>query len=143
MKIVLDGAQLKLMLLKFAKRLGIKTLLRAGRAAARPIYNAAKRMAPVDRGDLRESLRIRQSAKIRNDEVAVWVSHRKKGAHATLQEFGVKPHRMGKRGWHPGHGPHRFMRPAFDAGKDEAIRRARNVIMNEILKITGGGAHGA
>jgi HK97 gp10 family phage protein len=93
-------------------------LRRVGRKRLQPIADRAVGLVPLDKGDLRDSIGVstkltrRQRGKHRKfgrDDVEVFAGA---GPHpqAHMQEFGTEHN-----------GPQAFMRPAWDAGKDELL----------------------
>lgn len=107
----------------------------ASRYALRPTLAAAKANAPRDKGVLRKSLVIRQNPDAPGLKprhlVGPSKSVKEKGRYpawtAHLVEFGTAPHLVGnwwgKLVMHPGIRGTRFLTKAFDATRDEVVRR--------------------
>jgi HK97 gp10 family phage protein len=113
-------------------------LVRGGlRAAAKPMFEAARDRVPVGTGQLRDSIRLSSAIKKRAGEIYVKISvgsrvsggaSRKKGEqgafYAHMVEWGTAKHEMNgsfsigghivKKIKHPGAKARPFMRPAFD-----------------------------
>lgn len=126
--------ELETALAELPKSTGKNVLRRAGRNALGPILTAAKNAAPVDEGDLRNSITIknskakRQAGSVKFDPstgVALDMGPvgRQEGGNAAWQEFGTV-----KSAAHP------FMRPAWDGGKDAALVSLRTEIGLQISK---------
>jgi HK97 gp10 family phage protein len=139
----LDDRELQQQLKKLDRSVGIEVLKKAARAGARPILNEAKARVPVDSGELRGSLGLRQKTGYAWVDVSVVA----RAPHAHLVEFGTAPHRVGKgsdsrklfgkkRGrLHPGAKPQPFMRPAFDNKAAEAVAKVGEVLRRKIQSV--------
>jgi HK97 gp10 family phage protein len=108
-------------------------LRRVGRKVLEPIAEDARRLAPVDEGDLRDSIGVStklsrrqrgQHQKDGPDDVEIFAGA---GPHpqAHLQEFGSEHHP-----------PQPFMRPAWEAGKDKLLEDVKAELWPEIVKAT-------
>ena len=116
---IVGTAQLKAKFAKLAKSVQGQVLVNATKPGARLVLDRAKELAPRDTGQLAErGLQIRVTRR-RKTYGETSVTNTKAGAHAVLQEYGVRPHLIGKKK-HPGHKPQPFMRPAFDQKKNDA-----------------------
>jgi HK97 gp10 family phage protein len=120
---------------QLGKATGRNVMRRAGRAALEPMAEAARRNAPVEDRDLVEAIAVstraagyaRRTGRKRN-EVEVYMGPGGQGGgkappQGSLQEFGTK-----------NHGPQPFMRPAWDAGKDQALDDVKTALGAEIEK---------
>ena len=129
-RIHLHGAeQLLASLRSFEPKLAKKVLRNAMREAARPILEEAKRLVPVDTGELRDSLVIRAAKRVRKGSVGVVVQTERgffKGDtyYGAFVEFGTK--NMAARP---------YLRPAFDSRKEEAAMVAQQLIASGIEDI--------
>lgn len=112
-----------------------KNILRSAlRAGANEYKKEVRANAPVVDGDLRASVRVATRAK-KGTVFAVLKIGGKRAPHASLVEFGTRPHKItAKDGGslrigtalvgsvdHPGADPHPFARPAFDGKSGKAI----------------------
>lgn len=116
------------------KATGKNALRRAARKALEPVMEAARSMAPVDDGTLRNSLKVatklskRQASihrkMVRDDKASVEVYA---GASALpqahLSEFGTV-----------NQAPQPFLRPAWDQNKDKVLDVMKTELGNEIEK---------
>jgi len=121
------------------------------RAAGAPIRTKARALVPRDEGDLRKSIGTKLARKRRQttrlllvgarDRLTIGKDGKRKNPakYAHLVEFGTLPHKItAKGGWlalggafqtiikevdHPGAKKKPFMRPAYNSGKAEAIKR--------------------
>lgn len=111
-----------------ANRSGDKAL----RAAAKPIIETAKLLAPVKTGALRKSITYKPNTSVRSQksgERSGLIGIRKPaGSHAHLLEFG----HMAPNGTHVA--PRPFMRPAFDANYEAALNELGRVLGDAIEK---------
>lgn len=116
------------------KALGPRPAARAGdkalRAAARPIIDAAKALAPVRSGALRRSIVWKPNTSIRSqksgERSGLIGIRRPAGSHAHLLEFG----HLAVNGVHVA--PRPFMRPAFDAQYNAALEALGKVLGDSI-----------
>jgi len=146
-------AELEKALDNLSKSVGKSVLRKSLRKAAEPMRDLAKSIAPVDDGDLRDSIIIggllnksqkSRQRKLTEDErssieLFVGPSYKKGagGRHGHLVEFGTAPHIVGgvfKGAKHPGTAPQPFMRPAFDAEARPTVARLGPLLMKEIEK---------
>jgi HK97 gp10 family phage protein len=127
------------------KATGKNTLRRAARTSLEPIVEAARGAVPVASGQLRDSMVV--ATKLSKRQAAV---HRKlvrdtkssiemfAGAgslpHAHLLEFGTarRHHKSGK--FVGSISPRPFMRPAWDAGKEQVLETFKDELWKEISK---------
>jgi HK97 gp10 family phage protein len=134
--------------------LAVKALAQAVFAGAVVVRDEARRLCPVDTGNLRRSIRIKRKKRhgLRNATVLYQVGPGRSGKkgpdgkYATdgyyghMVEFGTAPHvikagdkkkRLGKKGVfgryvkHPGASARPFLRPAFDNSTDRVIEAMR------------------
>ena len=146
------AAELQRTLQELPVRLERTVLRGALRAAAVEIQNEARAQAPVDTGNLRDSIRVSTGGK-RNGYVFahVKVGGTKKGDafYAHMVEFGTKPHEIRPKNApslfiagimravvrHPGAQAKPFMRPAFDAKADSALERFGDYIKARLERL--------
>jgi len=125
-----------------------KTIRSAGRAGARVWLKIAVDKVPVRTGQLKQSLKLRQS--VRKGLGLFSVGTDKTGHHAHLVEFGTKAHDIplprgnkymppGSTIKHPGAALQPFLRPAYYLGKEESLRRVVKNLKKNIIKYTGRG----
>lgn len=110
---------------ELGKATGRNVMRRAGRAALEPIIADAAERAPHLFGNLQESITVstkRPRRHRKESEVEVYGGPTNL-PQAHLQEFGTRHH-----------GPQPFMRPAWDAGKDQALDDVKTALGNEIEK---------
>lgn len=136
------------------KSVGKSVLRRSLRKAAAPMRDRAKELAPVDDGELRDSIIVggmlnksqrSKHRKLTADErsaVELFVGPSYKlgagGRHGHLVEFGTAPHIVGglfAGAQHPGTAPQPFMRPAFDAEARPTIERLKPLLWAEIDRV--------
>lgn len=128
-------AELSAGLAELPKATSRNVMRRVGRAALEPMAETARQNAPVDNNDLRESIAVstkaaghaRRTGRKRN-EVEVYMGPGGRGGakappQGVLQEFGTR-----------NHGPQPFMRPAWDAGKDDLLQAVADGLAPEIEK---------
>lgn len=127
---------------KFGPQVLTKTL----RKAAKPLVDEAKKLVPVDKGELKKSIGVEQS-KVAGNYVGVQAGPRRgmfAGYHAHLVEYGTGPRKLDKpitlkigSKWvtitHTGSMPaHPFMRPAYDAKigqvQEEVKKELNNIL---------------
>lgn len=119
----------------------------AVRAGAKVLEEKAKQLAPVDDGDLRESIRV--STRSRRGRVSATITAgNKKVFYAHMVEFGtarhlIKPKKRKSLFFaglarevvdHPGSSAKPFMRPALDNNQREAVDAAASYIRQRIEK---------
>jgi len=138
---VSGGEQLGRALDRLGQAVGGIILGQALRAAAEPIRDRARELAPRRTGFLAEHIVVVPDPEREN---ALLVGTTKKAFYGHMQEFGVQPHAIGKGStlrskgrrqtgrMHPGHAAHPFMRPAIDQCEDEAGRRFAEVLRRGI-----------
>ena len=97
---------------KLGKTTGRNVLRRVGIARLEPMAEAMRAKAPVDAGDLKESIAVSTKNPRRNRKQSTVEVHAGPGRNpqGIQQEFGNQ-----------NHGPQPFMRPAWDGGKDELL----------------------
>jgi HK97 gp10 family phage protein len=116
------------------------------RAGAKVILVEAKANAPVDDGDLKDSLRISTKSKRGEVKATVKVGN-KKVYYAKFIEFGTAAHKITARGTglrfgsffgksvnHPGVLAKPFMRPALDSRSSQAVNEIRKYIGKRLTK---------
>jgi hypothetical protein len=126
-------------LARLEKSLAVEVLADAVEYAAEPVLARAQELAPSDTGFLKASglvIAVARSKRGAPNAIAK-VRAIRAAAHAILQEFGVKPHRVGKKA-HPGHKAQPFLKPAFLARRDEALLRVRERVRLAVLSAAGG-----
>lgn len=99
--------------------------------AMEPVVAAAQRYAPVDQGDLRDSI----EAVVENGPKGPTVSVGSSSPIAHLVEFGTGGHAQGGQyagTEHPGTPAQPFLRPAWDAAQDEAVADLGRALWREI-----------
>ncbi|RVV99704.1 HK97 gp10 family phage protein [Mesobaculum littorinae] len=146
-------ADLEKSLSNLSKGVGKSVLRRSLDKAAKPMADLARDLAPVDDGELRDSIKIgrklnkkeqngqRRLAPEQRDAVELFVGPSyllgAGGRHGHLVEFGTAPHDnkgqfAGTR--HPGTAPQPFMRPAYDAEAGPTIDRLKPILWSEVEK---------
>jgi len=129
MDIKIEGAkELEKKLLSFEPKLGRKIIRQALRAGAKVIHTAAKANVPVDTGALKQSLKVKAMRK-RRHSYGVMVATSDgwfKGDefYGAFLEFGTS-----KMPAKP------FVRPAFDAEKDNAEKIIKNQLQQGIEQV--------
>lgn len=131
-------------------------MMRALKKSAEPIRDAAKSMAPRDRGNLSESIEITTKSSARSGKKAFAQAMKSgsskgdaqaaaraanKGAKGkdTFAQVFVGPTRGGSHGWFNEFGTQNmtaqpFMRPAFDVGAPKALASLKSDLATEIEK---------
>jgi HK97 gp10 family phage protein len=140
------------------KKLSNKVVRGILNKAAKPIIQKAQELAPKEDGDLRKSIgSIPGRGQGKGEQVYVGPRRgaRFKGYAGHLVEYGTAPHiikakaasgQLHLRGNvfaeevnHPGAAPRPFMRPAYDAKKDEAVGiikdECRTIILDEFKAV--------
>lgn len=111
--------------------------------AAEPTVTAAEALAPVDDGELRESigasnkLTPRQKRRFRETRGDVTVFVGAGASHAHLVEFGTKAHTNAGQfagSQHPGTSAQPFMRPAWEGTKHQVLERLKDRLWANIEK---------
>ena len=107
------------------KATGRNVMRRVAVARLQPIAEDMRDKAPVDQSDLRDSIIVTTKNPKRNRKRSQVEAHAGPGRHpqAHLQEFGTQHH-----------GPQPFVRPAWDAGKDELLEGIADDLWTEIEK---------
>lgn len=110
---------------QLGKATGRNVMRRVAVARLQPIAEDMRDKAPVDQSDLRDSIIVTTKNPKRNRKRSQVEAHAGPGRHpqAHLQEFGTQHH-----------GPHPFVRPAWDAGKDELLEGIADDLWTEIEK---------
>ena len=126
-------------------------LVRGGlRAAAKPMYDAARERVPVAEGTLRDSIRISSGIKAKSGEIVAKVvaGSRKKGGggafYAHMVEWGTAKHvipgpvsfggKIFTNIQHPGTKARPFMRPAFDTADQLVVNAYATYMIKNIDK---------
>jgi HK97 gp10 family phage protein len=110
---------------QLGKATGRNVMRRVAVARLQPIAEDMRDKAPVDQSDLRDSIIVTTKNPKRNRKRSQVEAHAGPGRHpqAHLQEFGTQHH-----------GPQPFVRPAWDAGKDELLEGIADALWTEIEK---------
>lgn len=117
---------------KLAPSMQVSTLRKALKRSAQPVIDEAKRLVPVDDGDLRESITMNTRLKNRRDarqdrsESAVIMylgTSTPLGSHGHLLEFGTKNHPAQP-----------FLRPAWEKHKKKVLDNIQAELWNELRK---------
>jgi HK97 gp10 family phage protein len=110
---------------QLGKATGRNVMRRVAVARLQPIAEDMRDKAPVDQSDLRDSIIVTTKNPKRNRKRSQVEAHAGPGRHpqAHLQEFGTQHH-----------GPQPFVRPAWDAGKDELLEGIADDLWTEIEK---------
>jgi len=135
------------------RKLQGQILAKAARAAAAPVRDRARLLAPRDTGDLATRGIVSRAVKRTRTYAEFAVGHRKDNFYGVFQELGVSPHSRkvgprrrgvnytGRRGGdtrpvrtHPGHPAQPHLRPAFDQEKGRAELEVREVLLDAILE---------
>jgi HK97 gp10 family phage protein len=101
---------------------------------AQPIAEAARRLAPINRGDLSKSITVgtklskaqRSKHKKRTPNTVEMFVGAGTNPQAVFQEFGTVDHP-----------PQPFMRPAWDSGKEQLLEGIKDDLWAEIQKAVG------
>lgn len=146
-EVIAGGRELDRLLQTLPVKVERNILRGALRSGAVPLRDDVKRRAPIDSGQLRESVRITSrarkgqvSASVKVGNFVAWYAH--------LVEFGTRPHvikaRLGgalgiggkavRQVTHPGIQGKPFIRPAADATTPEAIREVTKYIRKRLTK---------
>lgn len=156
-KIRIEGlAELEKALLELPKATGSNVLKRAVVNAAKPLAADISARAPVDEGDLRESIKVGKPRLITPGKAAFAAAMRSGASRSEAIEASRTASRVAggtgksavvdvgptKRGSHGvlqefgtrHHPPQPFMRPAWDAGRAAAAERIGTELKNEIDK---------
>lgn len=132
MKFKIDGlSELQTALRELPDATAKNVIRRVLKKAGQPIADRARELAPVDEGDLRDSIKVgtrlsgnqrRKHRKAQKDDVEMFVGA---GPHpqAHLQEFGTSKFP-----------PQPFMRPAWDQHKRAALNGIKEDLWTEIRK---------
>lgn len=114
---------------------------RARQAALKPFVAAARQNLAANRsnktGKLSASLGVAEKPDQRNTTSAGPIRGKKHYSAAVLVEFGTAPHWQPNRGggqMHPGAQAKPFLRPAYEATKDEIVRQTGEAVLNAVLK---------
>lgn len=107
------------------KATGRNVLRRTGVKALEPMAEAARTQAPVEFGDLKDSIAVSTRAPRRHRRASTVEVYMGPGPHpqAITQEFGTF--------FHPAQP---FMRPAWDGGKTELLESVKSDLAEEIGK---------
>lgn len=146
-EVIVGGKELDRILQTLSPKIERNIMRGALRAGAVPLRDDVKRRAPVDSGQLRESVRITSrarkgqvSASVKVGNFVAWYAH--------LVEFGTRPHVIKAKAGramrvvgivtrevnHPGITGKPFIRPAADATTPEAIREVTKYIRKRLTK---------
>lgn len=110
---------------KLGKTTGRNVLRRVGIARMEPMAAAMRSRAPVDAGDLKDSIAVSTKSPRRNRKQSTVEVHAGPGRHPQghLREFGGD-----------GSPPEPFVRPAWDGGKDALLDGIGDDLWSEIEK---------
>ena len=127
-----------------------KVVRTAIRKAANIVLKEVRSRAPSKTGRLRKGLRVSVSVTAGNEVAKIGAKRRAGARHAHLLELGVRPHTIrskyrralriggrmiGGRVMHPGVRPRPFLRPGFEATKDDAIRVFKEQLQTAISEV--------
>lgn len=130
------GAELQRALREFPVQVERRLLRGATKAGAEIIADEAKRLVPVDSGELRNTIRVEMSTRRGTVTASIAAGEGRKGWYAHIVELtGSAPHEIRPKGAaslffagllrkvveHPGMAPKPFMRPAFDGRAQAAL----------------------
>jgi len=112
-------------------------ILRALKESSKPMEDATRAGCPREEGDLSASVTIRKLKRRAPGEVAIAVGPAGRGSRsAHLIELGTVDRIVKATGRHVGRmTPTPFLRPAFDATKDEVLRNLAQAISAQLLKV--------
>ncbi len=110
---------------QLGKATGRNVMRRVAVKRLQPIAEDMRSKAPVDQSDLRDSITVTTKNPKKNRKRSEVEAHAGPGRHpqAVQQEFGNQ-----------NHGPQPFVRPSWDAGKDEIIPGLADDFWEEISK---------
>lgn len=110
---------------ELGKTTGRNVLRRVGMARMEPLAEAMRSRAPVNAGDLKESIAVSTRNPRKNRKQSTVEVHAGPGRHpqAHLREFGGD-----------GNPPEPYVRPAWDGGKDELLNGLKDDLWSEISK---------
>lgn len=110
---------------ELGKTTGRNVLRRVGIARMEPLADAMRNRAPVDAGDLKDSIAVSTRNPRKNRKQSTVEVHAGPGRHpqAHLREFGGD-----------GNPPEPYVRPAWDGGKDELLNGLKDDLWSEISK---------
>lgn len=110
---------------ELGKTTGRNVLRRVGMARMEPLAEAMRSRAPVNAGDLKESIAVSTRNPRKNRKQSTVEVHAGPGRHpqAHLREFGGD-----------GNPPEPYVRPAWDGGKDELLDGIADDLWSEISK---------
>jgi HK97 gp10 family phage protein len=133
---------------ELTSRLQGQVLAKAARAAAMPVRDSARKLAPRDTGSLADRGIVSKAMKRTKTYSEFAVGHRLDHFYGKFQELGVAPYavKVGRKKWgakgasdsrrriiHPGHRAQPHLRPAFDQEKDTAEKQASDVLFEAIM----------
>lgn len=124
---------------ELTSRLQGQVLAKAARAAAIPVRDQARNLAPRDTGSLADRGIVSKAMKRTKTYAEFAVGHRSDHFYGKFQELGVAPHEVKgtadkRRGViHPGHRAQPHLRPAFDQEKGRAEKQASDVLFEAIM----------
>lgn len=137
------GEELGQLFEELPKSLTDNVMRKIGKDALKPVRDMAETFAPIEEGDLRDSIEVSTTLSKRQrrlyrkkGEIAVYAGPTyPKGAHGHLVEFGTGPRTQKKTGRYTGQMPARpFMRPAWDANKEGVLQYMRDNIWGVLKK---------
>lgn len=110
---------------ELGKTTGRNVLRRVGMARMEPLAEAMRSRAPINAGDLKESIAVSTRNPRKNRKQSTVEVHAGPGRHpqAHLREFGGD-----------GNPPEPYVRPAWDGGKDELLSGIADDLWSEISK---------
>lgn len=136
-KFSFEGArELETALKELPKSVASGALNAALKKAAEPMVAKARALAPVDTGALRKSIKAHPvPSKQRAYAASIAIGPDRKHFYGAILEKGTGPRKVKKTGKMVGSiAAHPFLRPAFDAHKEEAQKIFREVLWEIVVK---------
>lgn len=155
-------AELELKLMKLKEVQQRRALASAGRYAMEPVAETARSLAPVDEGNLRDSIRIRAKARSTmgkmvlskalrglssgpDVEIGILMSRRKLTGEIDIGDGNIQKITMYEAGWRwhfaefgtAHHAAHPFLRPAFDMHGVKILDRLGERLRANLAKLLG------
>jgi len=117
---------------QLSKATGKNVLRRVGRKALEPVAEKARSLAPVDEGDLRDSIGVGTKLTTRQRKL-----HRRAGDRSTVEVFagaGGLPQATLREFGGDGSPAHPYLRPAWDSLKHRVLVSIKDMLGTEIEK---------